>query len=128
MLQRKTLEAKLEEGQVFVEFEQIPRKAAKHDCSIAAAPENRDRNRFKDVHPYDHNRVKLTATKDNPLGYINASHVKVGDCGQGMASCHHLLIHASWPLQRLARPLEKVGVYTSKERFTSWRASGLKEI
>lgn len=77
IIQRKTLETKLEEGQVLQEFEQIPKKAAKCDCSLAASPENRDRNRFKDVHPYNHNRVKIQPTKDNPQGYINASHVKV---------------------------------------------------
>lgn len=65
----------MEEG--FVEFEHIPKKSGKGETSVATAPENQERNRFKDVHPYDHNRVKLTPRKDNKHGYINASHIKV---------------------------------------------------
>ena len=76
-LQKKTFENKLEEGQVLKDFEHIPKKAGKAECSVALAPENKDRNRFKDVYPYDHNRVKLTPRKDNKHGYINASHLKV---------------------------------------------------
>ena len=75
--QRRMLENKLEEGQVFVEFEQIPRKAPTDTSETAARPENKERNRFKDVYPYDKNRVKLNPTKKNPSGYINASHIKV---------------------------------------------------
>ena len=77
--QRKQLENKLEEGQVFVEFEQVYKKKIKFETGIANQPDNKDRNRFKDVLPYDENRVKLMPRKDNPTGYINASHVKVGD-------------------------------------------------
>ncbi len=77
LLQKKTFENKLEEGQVFVEFEHIPKKAGKGESTVATSPENKHRNRFKDVYPYDHNRVKLTPRKDNKHGYINASHLKV---------------------------------------------------
>ena len=80
--QKKTFENKLEEGQVLVDFEHIPKKATKGECSVATAPENKDRNRFKDVYPYDHNRVKLTPRKDNKHGYINASHMKVSRIDQ----------------------------------------------
>merc|ERR1719471_2213950 len=37
--------------------------------------ENVPRNRFKDVVPYDENRVKITNEKDNRYGYVNASHI-----------------------------------------------------
>ncbi|XP_059161044.1 tyrosine-protein phosphatase non-receptor type 21-like isoform X2 [Physella acuta] len=74
---RRMLESKISEGQVYVEFEQIPRKADSMDCSVALAPHNAPRNRFKDVLPYDITRVKLAPTKDNPDGYINASHIKI---------------------------------------------------
>lgn len=77
LFQRKDLEAKLEEGQVFIEFEQVPKKRPRYEVAIASASTNVDRNRFKDVLPYDDNRVKLMPTKDNPQGYINASHIKV---------------------------------------------------
>ena len=71
------LESKISEGQVYVEFEQIPKKSAKNECNIAKTEYNKSRNRFKDVLPYDYTRVKLTPRKDNPDGYINASTVKV---------------------------------------------------
>ena len=60
-----------------MEFEQIPKKAGTEDLAIASRPDNKERNRFRDVCPYDRNRVKLTPTKDNPMGYINGSHIKV---------------------------------------------------
>ncbi|XP_055880391.1 tyrosine-protein phosphatase non-receptor type 21-like isoform X2 [Biomphalaria glabrata] len=74
---RKMLESKISEGQVYAEFEQIPRKSDSLECSVASAAHNASRNRFKDVLPYDATRVKLTARKDNPDGYINASHIKL---------------------------------------------------
>nr|KAG5687314.1 hypothetical protein BaRGS_011720 [Batillaria attramentaria] len=74
---RKILESKISDGQVFAEFEEIPKKAPSLECNVAKAPHNQPRNRFKDVLPYDATRVKLTARKDNPDGYINASHVKL---------------------------------------------------
>ncbi|CAG5132515.1 unnamed protein product, partial [Candidula unifasciata] len=74
---RKMLESKISEGQVYAEFEQIPRKSETLECEVAKAPHNASRNRFKDVLPYDITRVKLTPRKDNPDGYINASHMKL---------------------------------------------------
>lgn len=67
----------MEEGQVFVEFEQVYKKKIKFETNIASQPDNKERNRFKDVLPYDDNRVKLMPRKDNPTGYVNASHIKV---------------------------------------------------
>lgn len=32
-------------------------------------------SRFKDVVPYDENRVKILSDKDNKFGYVNASHI-----------------------------------------------------
>ena len=71
------LESKISEGQVYVEFEQIPKKSTQNQCNVARASYNSTRNRFKDVLPYDNTRVKLTPRKDNPDGYVNASHIKV---------------------------------------------------
>jgi len=70
-------ESKLLEGSVFMEFEQIPKKRFNADYTTSLLPENVPRNRFKDVLPYDDNRVHLSPTKDNKSGYINASHVSV---------------------------------------------------
>ncbi|UYV83722.1 PTPN14 [Cordylochernes scorpioides] len=71
------LETKVKEGQVFQEFEMVVRTKALADFTTALMPENIMRNRFKDVLPYEENRVKLTPTKENPYGYINASHIRI---------------------------------------------------
>ncbi|ERE86151.1 NAD(P) transhydrogenase [Cricetulus griseus] len=41
---------------------------------VAKFPENRNRNRYRDVSPYDHSRVKLQGTEND---YINASLVDI---------------------------------------------------
>ncbi|KAM4529156.1 tyrosine-protein phosphatase non-receptor type 14-like [Fundulus diaphanus] len=73
----ETLELKLEEDRVFTEYEQVPKKRS--DCLLTTAtlPENAERNRFRDVVPYEENRVELVPNKENNTGYINASHIKV---------------------------------------------------
>ncbi|XP_006890616.1 PREDICTED: tyrosine-protein phosphatase non-receptor type 14 [Elephantulus edwardii] len=73
----RTLKKKLEEGMVFTEYEQIPKKKANGIFSTAALPENAERNRIREVVPYEENRVELIPTKENNTGYINASHIKV---------------------------------------------------
>ncbi|XP_066533998.1 tyrosine-protein phosphatase non-receptor type 14-like [Hoplias malabaricus] len=73
----KHLELRLEEERLFTEFEQIPKKRAECNLSTASAPENTERNRFRDVVPYEENRVELVPNKENNTGYINASHIKV---------------------------------------------------
>jgi len=70
------LEAKLAEGEVVREFEKIPKKKTSNcNISVATLSENLPRNRFKDVVPYDENRVKILTDKDNKCGYVNASHI-----------------------------------------------------
>jgi len=70
------LEAKLAEGEVVREFEKIPKKKTSNcNNSVATLSENLPRNRFKDVVPYDENRVKILSDKDNKCGYVNASHI-----------------------------------------------------
>ncbi|XP_067119789.1 tyrosine-protein phosphatase non-receptor type 21 [Centruroides vittatus] len=71
------LENRLAEGQVFLEFEQIIKKKPVDDFSTALLPENLGRNRFKDVLPYEDNRVRITPNKENRTGYINASHIAI---------------------------------------------------
>ncbi|KAL3193205.1 hypothetical protein MRX96_018032 [Rhipicephalus microplus] len=75
------LESRLEDGQVFLEFERIAKRKPNADFTTALLSENTTRNRFSDVLPYEENRVRLTPTPDNRSGYINASHVSasVGD-------------------------------------------------
>ncbi|XP_071356446.1 tyrosine-protein phosphatase non-receptor type 2 isoform X2 [Trachinotus anak] len=47
-------------------------KNQSHECAykVAKYPENRNRNRYRDVSPFDHSRVKLENTEND---YINAS-------------------------------------------------------
>lgn len=70
---------KLEEECVFTEYEQVPKKRPDGLFTTAVLPENTERNRFRDVVPYEENRVELVPNKENNTGYINASHVKVGE-------------------------------------------------
>lgn len=65
---------------VFTEYEQIPKKKADGIFTTAALPENTERNRIREVVPYEENRVELVPTKENNTGYINASHIKVKAC------------------------------------------------
>lgn len=88
--QCKILRRKLEEGMVFTEYEQIPKKKADGIFTTAALPENTERNRIREVVPYEENRVELVPTKENNTGYINASHIKVKAClssGWQMKEC-----------------------------------------
>lgn len=80
--QCKTLELKLEEERVFTEYEQVPKKRADCVLTTATLPDNAERNRFRDVVPYEENRVELVPNKENNTGYINASHIKVSLLGQ----------------------------------------------
>ncbi|KAJ8273450.1 hypothetical protein GJAV_G00101760 [Gymnothorax javanicus] len=47
-------------------------RSQSHECpyKVARYPENRNRNRYRDVNPFDHSRVKL---KNSENDYINAS-------------------------------------------------------
>lgn len=49
-----------------------------HECpyKVAKYPENRNRNRYRDVSPFDHSRVKLESTEND---YINASLVVIDE-------------------------------------------------
>ncbi|XP_025834332.1 tyrosine-protein phosphatase non-receptor type 14 [Agrilus planipennis] len=69
------LENKLADSQLFFEFDKIPKKKQNADFSTALHPDNAKFNRFKDVLPYEENRLRLTPTKENRSGYINASHI-----------------------------------------------------
>lgn len=76
------LEAKLLSGDILQEFELIPRMKLNADFTTATKPDNIPRNRYKDIVPYEENRVKITPTKDNKSGYINASHI-TASVGEG---------------------------------------------
>ncbi|KAM3871221.1 tyrosine-protein phosphatase non-receptor type 21 [Diretmus argenteus] len=73
----KVLEQRMEQGMVFTEYEQVPKRRPSGECTIAQLPESGERNRFQDVLPYDDTRVELVPTKENNTGYINASHIRI---------------------------------------------------
>ncbi|KAI9555380.1 hypothetical protein GHT06_017895 [Daphnia sinensis] len=60
------------------EFESIKSMSSdKPSCSVAKLPENQAKNRYCDILPYDHTRVKLTSVLRTPpqSDYINASFI-----------------------------------------------------
>lgn len=69
------LETKLSDPQLYVEFERIPKRKenASYDCALHE--DNRLTNFDPNFLPYDDNRVRITPTRDNRLGYVNASHI-----------------------------------------------------
>lgn len=77
LCQCQLLEQKLSDSQLFFEFDKIPKKKPNAEFTTALHPYNAQFNRFKDVLPYEDNRVRLTPTRDNKFGYINASHITV---------------------------------------------------
>ncbi|XP_075442068.1 tyrosine-protein phosphatase non-receptor type 3 isoform X2 [Ascaphus truei] len=63
----------LETGVVLIQFEQLYRKKPGLAITCAKTGQNMDKNRYKDVLPYDATRVLLQGNED----YINASYVNM---------------------------------------------------
>ncbi|XP_077160165.1 tyrosine-protein phosphatase non-receptor type 3 isoform X3 [Paroedura picta] len=63
----------LESGTVLIQFEQLYRKKPGLAVTYAKLPQNMDKNRYKDVLPYDITRVILKGNED----YINANYVNM---------------------------------------------------
>ncbi|XP_072270243.1 tyrosine-protein phosphatase non-receptor type 1 [Pyxicephalus adspersus] len=55
-------------------YQEIRHEASDFPCKVARLPENKSRNRYRDVSPFDHSRIKLHR-EDND--YINASLIKM---------------------------------------------------
>ncbi|KAL0963298.1 hypothetical protein UPYG_G00304320 [Umbra pygmaea] len=55
-------------------YNEIRNQTSEYSYRMAKLPENRNRNRYRDVSPYDHSRVKLENSEND---YINASLVTV---------------------------------------------------
>ncbi|TRY74737.1 hypothetical protein TCAL_07031 [Tigriopus californicus] len=71
-----------ESNAVFGQFEQLSRKNPSLAMSLCHAPSNLDKNRYRDISPYDVTRVLL---KQCPSGdYINANHVDMTIPGSGI--------------------------------------------
>ncbi|XP_065254625.1 tyrosine-protein phosphatase non-receptor type 3 isoform X2 [Emys orbicularis] len=63
----------LESGTVLIQFEQLYRKKPGLAVTCAKIPQNMDKNRYKDVLPYDATRIILQGNED----YINANYVNM---------------------------------------------------
>ncbi|NXO47766.1 PTN3 phosphatase, partial [Aramus guarauna] len=63
----------LESGTILIQFEQLYRKKPGLAVTCAKVPQNMDKNRYKDVLPYDATRIILQGDED----YINANYVNM---------------------------------------------------
>ncbi|XP_043945882.1 tyrosine-protein phosphatase non-receptor type 1 isoform X1 [Protopterus annectens] len=55
-------------------YQDIRQQAGDFPCRTARLPENKNRNRYRDVSPFDHSRIKLQQGEND---YINASLIKM---------------------------------------------------
>ncbi|KAM4692556.1 tyrosine-protein phosphatase non-receptor type 1 [Rhinophrynus dorsalis] len=55
-------------------YQDIRQEASDFPCKVARLPENKTRNRYRDVSPFDHSRIKLHRDDND---YINASLIKM---------------------------------------------------
>ncbi|KAM8870843.1 tyrosine-protein phosphatase non-receptor type 3 isoform 2-T4 [Spinachia spinachia] len=69
----RQLERGIQSGTLCFHFENLYRRKPGLPLNCARLPENTEKNRYKDVLPYDATRVVLQGPED----YINASHVKM---------------------------------------------------
>uniref|UniRef100_A0A8C4DTZ0 protein-tyrosine-phosphatase n=1 Tax=Dicentrarchus labrax TaxID=13489 RepID=A0A8C4DTZ0_DICLA len=69
----RQLERGIQSGTLCFHFENLYRRKPGLLVSCARLPENMDKNRYKDVLPYDATRVVLQGQED----YVNASHITV---------------------------------------------------
>ncbi|XP_013396442.1 tyrosine-protein phosphatase non-receptor type 13 [Lingula anatina] len=67
------LTTKLKRDDPVEEYKNLRQVKLTDNCDDAKAPENKSKNRYRNVLPYDSNRVILTGSDD----YINASHIKL---------------------------------------------------
>uniref|UniRef100_A0A7N6C2S1 protein-tyrosine-phosphatase n=1 Tax=Anabas testudineus TaxID=64144 RepID=A0A7N6C2S1_ANATE len=71
--QSEQLERGIQSGTLCFHFENLYRRKPGLSLNCARLPENMDKNRYKDVLPYDATRVVLQGQED----YVNASHITV---------------------------------------------------
>jgi len=74
----KKLENVIAEDQVYVEFEQVFSKKLNCNLTTASLVANADRNRNREIVPYEENRIVLqTVNNEEGNDYINASGIKI---------------------------------------------------
>ncbi|XP_034008310.1 tyrosine-protein phosphatase non-receptor type 13 [Trematomus bernacchii] len=71
------LQHQLDQQELVKEFMTLEHLKPSDNCLVGKAPENRDKNRYRDILPYDETRVAIGDKQD----YINASYIrmKVGE-------------------------------------------------
>ncbi|KAM9345396.1 tyrosine-protein phosphatase non-receptor type 13 [Symphorus nematophorus] len=71
------LQHQLDQQELVKEFMALEHLKPSDNCLVGKAPENRDKNRYRDILPYDKTRVAIGDNQD----YINASYIRmqVGD-------------------------------------------------
>ncbi|XP_016056322.1 PREDICTED: tyrosine-protein phosphatase non-receptor type 20 [Miniopterus natalensis] len=74
----KILQKKVEEHEIIQEFMALECKNLPGEFNSGSEPCNRDKNRYRDILPYDSTRVPLGKNKD----YINASYIRISNSGE----------------------------------------------
>ncbi|XP_025069332.1 FERM and PDZ domain-containing protein 2 isoform X1 [Alligator sinensis] len=69
----RALQQQIEKQDILKEFLALEHMKPLDDCKVGKAPENREKNRYRDILPYDETRVPLGENK----AYINASYIRI---------------------------------------------------
>ncbi|KAM9809133.1 tyrosine-protein phosphatase non-receptor type 13 isoform 2-T2 [Syngnathus typhle] len=75
------LQHQLDQQELVKEFMALEHLKPSDDCVVGKAPEHRDKNRYRDILPYDKTRVTLGENCD----YINASHIRMQAGGEELS-------------------------------------------
>ncbi|XP_030011850.1 tyrosine-protein phosphatase non-receptor type 13 isoform X3 [Sphaeramia orbicularis] len=67
------LQHQLDQQELVKEFMALEHLKPSDNCLVGKAPENRDKNRYRDILPYDQTRVPIGENQD----YINASYIRM---------------------------------------------------
>ncbi|KAJ8311229.1 hypothetical protein KUTeg_011219 [Tegillarca granosa] len=84
------LQNKIEMDDPVEEYKELRHIKPTDNCDTAKLPENKVKNRFRNVLPYDINRVMLSSEPD----YINASHIIMN---VGESECHYIACQGPLP-------------------------------
>ncbi|XP_070288044.1 tyrosine-protein phosphatase non-receptor type 20 [Myotis yumanensis] len=72
------LQKRIEEQEIIQEYMALDNKNMNYEFNCGNESCNRDKNRYRDILPYDSTRVPLGENKD----YINASHIRITNSGE----------------------------------------------
>ncbi|XP_044518641.1 tyrosine-protein phosphatase non-receptor type 20 [Gracilinanus agilis] len=72
------IEKRIDQKEIFIEFLTLDNTELHDECILGNNPENRDKNRYRDIIPYDRTRVSIGQTQD----YINANYIRISNSGE----------------------------------------------